>query len=163
MVEHANVSSNNIHEPKGAAAASVDTVYISDGAGSGDWELIPPASITGVTNLNYETLTYTIADVGTAASYWVVIPWAGDIYKIYTVIDGAIATADESISFEIAGTAITNGTVTITQSGSAAGDVDTATPTAAKTVTAGQALEIISAGNSTGSVACTITIIVDVS
>lgn len=36
-VQHAALTTTELHEPKGAAAASVDTVYIADGAGSGAW------------------------------------------------------------------------------------------------------------------------------
>lgn len=36
-VEHVDIDDPNIHEPKGASAASVDTVYVSNGAGSGTW------------------------------------------------------------------------------------------------------------------------------
>lgn len=36
-IEHAAIADPYIHEPKGIAAASADQVYLSDGAGSGDW------------------------------------------------------------------------------------------------------------------------------
>lgn len=36
-VEHKNITDPEIHEPKGAAAASSGSVYHTDGAGSGDW------------------------------------------------------------------------------------------------------------------------------
>jgi hypothetical protein len=36
-VQHSALTTTELHEPKGAAAASVDTVYIADGAGSGAW------------------------------------------------------------------------------------------------------------------------------
>lgn len=39
MVEHVNITDPNIHEPKGIANASEEKVYVSDGSGSGDWEL----------------------------------------------------------------------------------------------------------------------------
>lgn len=93
-----------------------------------------------------------IADISTAKSSWVVSPVAGDITKIYTVIDGAIITVDAGITFKIATVAVTGGAITIAFTGSAAGTVDSATPTAANTVTAGQAIEIITDGASTNSV-----------
>ena len=37
-IEHKNITDPNIHEPKGAAAASVGQVYVSNGAGSGTWK-----------------------------------------------------------------------------------------------------------------------------
>jgi hypothetical protein len=38
-VQHASLTDPELHEPKGAAAASDGEVYVSDGAGSGDWLL----------------------------------------------------------------------------------------------------------------------------
>jgi len=35
--EHNIITDPNIHEPKGVAAASANTLYIADGAGSGSW------------------------------------------------------------------------------------------------------------------------------
>ncbi len=61
---------------------------------------------------------------------------------------------------EIGGTLVTNSAITITQSGSAAGDVDSSTPSAANTVTAGQAIEVISDGLSTTNVDATITLVI---
>lgn len=163
MPEHANVDPSNIHEPKGANSASVNTTYISNGAASGSWSLVSPSSITGVNNLNKVVLTLNIPTMGTAASYFVICPIAGDIEKIYSVIDASFGGADETLSFEIGGVAVTNGNITITQSGSAAGDVDSSTPTAANTLTAGQAIEVISAGASSGSCNAKLTFLIDVS
>jgi beta-lactam-binding protein with PASTA domain len=91
-----------------------------------------------------------IADGSADATYYMVAPFAGDISKIYTVIDGAVSTADITITAKIGATGITNGVVTITSSASAAGDVDSATPSAAKTVTAGQAINLVVAGGGSG-------------
>lgn len=161
-VQHANVAAANIHECKAANTAAINTVRISDGAGSGSWAKVPPASITGVNNVNKVTLTYRFTDISTASSQWVVVPIAGIISKIYTVIHGVITGSDTVMSFKIAGVSVTNGNVTIAQSASAAGDVDSSTPTAARTLTAGQALEIVSDGGSTNTVDATVTFIIDV-
>jgi len=161
---HKDLTGVSLHEPKGAAAASANTAYVADGAGSGAWEKIDVDSIntSSVKNVNLHALTYKFEDISTASSQWVVAPLAGDIQQIYTVIDGAIATADCGISFEIGGVAVTGGGVTVTQSGSAAGDVDSATPSGANTVTAGQAIEVISDGASTNAVDMTVTFLMDV-
>ena len=92
-----------------------------------------------------------ITDISTASSHWTVSPVAGTITKIYSVIDGTTATAAAVLTFEIGGVAVTGGTVTIADA-SSAGDVDSATPTAANTVTAGQAIECITDGGSTNTV-----------
>ncbi len=91
-----------------------------------------------------------IGDGSADATYYLVAPFAGDISKIYSVIDGAVSTADITITAKIGATGITNGVITITSSASAAGDVDVATPSAAKTVTAGQAINLVVAGGGSG-------------
>ena len=99
-----------------------------------------------------------IPDISSAGSHWVVCPVAGTITKIYSVIDGAITGADAVLTFEIGGVAVTGGTVTIDDSGSAAGVVDSATPTAANVLAAGGALELITDGGSTNAVKAKLTI-----
>ena len=113
----------------------------------------------GAAELDQFMLTGTIADVSSAASSWVACPVAATIEKIYTVIDGTIATANAAVTFEIGGVAVTGGAVEIAYSGSAAGDVDTATPTAANTLTAGQPIEIVNAGASTNAVIGVVTFV----
>ena len=48
-VEHNALTGASLHEPKGVAAATADTVYVADGAGSGSWTTIGPDSLSGVT------------------------------------------------------------------------------------------------------------------
>lgn len=96
--------------------------------------------------LNEYSLSLDIADLSAEAVYYLVCPHAGDITKIYTAIDSAVLTANATITPAIGVTAVTNGVVTITQAGSAAGDVDVASPSAANTVTAGQAVNFTVTG-----------------
>lgn len=91
-----------------------------------------------------------IADGSLDATYYLVAPFAGAISKIYTVIDGVVSTADITITAKIGSTGMTNGVVTIATAASAAGDVDSATPSAANTVTAGQAINFVVAGGGSG-------------
>jgi hypothetical protein len=84
--------------------------------------------------------------VGTG-SYYAVAPRAGRITKIWSVIEGVLTTGDATLTGKINGAAITNGVITITQAGSAAGDVDTATPTAANVVAAGDVLAVTVGGS----------------
>lgn len=162
-IAHKDVSASNIHECKGANTASVDTVRISDGAGSGTWAKIPPASITGVNNINKVCMSIELTDISTPASYYIVIPIAGVISKFYTVIESNITGSNAGIALYINGVAVTNGTITVTQSGSAAGDIDSCTPTAANIVTAGQAIEVRLDGASSGTCRATGTFLIDVS
>lgn len=75
--------------------------------------------------------------------------FAGSITKIRSVLNGALATGDATLQAKINGTNVTNGLITATQSGSAAGDVDVATPTAANTFAAGDVISITGGGAST--------------
>lgn len=161
MPAHSTLTGADLHEPKGVATATSGQAYIADGAGSGAWST-PFVTTAALNNNNKIILNYDFEDISSAASKWVVCPIAGDISKIYSVLHGAITGADCGFTFEIAGTAVTSGAITITQAGSAAGDVDSSTPSAAKTLTAGQAIEIISDGGSTGAVNATFTFIIDV-
>ena len=110
--------------------------------------------------LNDYFLTAKITDISTAGSTFVAVPDGGKIVKILTSIKNAITTADAALSFEIGGTAVTGGAITVTQSGSAAGDVDTATPTAANRVEEGEAIEMITDGGSTGTAKLVVTFVI---
>ena len=114
------------------------------------FEVTPAATVTK------KYVVGEIADISTAASSWTVAPVAGTITNIWTVIDGAIITVDAGITFELAGTAITDSAITIAFSGSAAGTIDNSTPSALNTVTQGQAIEIITDGASTNAVKATV-------
>lgn len=44
-IQHSNITDPQIHEPKGAAGASPNTVYVADGSGSGAWSRIDPSHL----------------------------------------------------------------------------------------------------------------------
>jgi hypothetical protein len=110
--------------------------------------------------LNDYFLTSKITDISTAGSTFVPVPDDGRIIKIFTSIKNAITTADAALSFEIGGTAVTGGGITVTQSGSAAGDVDTAETTAENSVNEGQAIEMITDGGSSTACECVVTFVI---
>lgn len=89
-----------------------------------------------------------MADVSAAGSCYAVAPVSGKVVAIYTVLGGAITGADSTVTAAIAGTPITGISITVANSGSAAGDVDSDVPTGANTVTAGQSLSATSDGAS---------------
>jgi len=112
-------------------------------------------------DLNQYFLTAYIADVSSAGQIYVVAPDGGRIVKAYSALNGAIGTADVDLTLKIGGTAVTDGVITIATASSAAGDVDSCTPTAANNVTAGQAIEIETDGASTNTVAVMVTLIIE--
>lgn len=75
--------------------------------------------------------------------------FAGTLDKIYTVLNAALATGDATFTAAIGGVAVTGGVVTATQAGSAASDVDVATPSAANVFAAGDVITVTVAGAST--------------
>ena len=110
--------------------------------------------------LNDYFLTSTIADISTASSTFVPVPDGGKVIKIITALQGAIGTANGAITFEIGGVAITGGAITVTQSGSAAGDVDTAEPTAANDVAEDGSIEMITDGSSSNTIKLVVTFVI---
>ena len=90
-----------------------------------------------------------IPDVGTAADIFLMAPVAGTISLISTKLGGALASADATISAKVnAGTSM--GTITVTSSGSAVGDLDTLAPSANNTVAVGDWIRIGTDGGGTG-------------
>ena len=110
--------------------------------------------------LNDYFITSTIADISTASSTFVPVPDGGRVVKIITALQGAIGTANAAITFEIGGTAITGGGITVTQSCSAAGDVDTAEPTAANEVLEDGTIEMITDGASSNTIKLVVTFVI---
>jgi hypothetical protein len=96
---------------------------------------------------NEVVVNVAMADVSTAGSVYVAAPVTGKLVRAYSCITNAITGADCTWSLELNGTAIT-GTGTITQSGSAAGDVDEVIFSAPVYVNKGDTIEFISAGES---------------
>jgi hypothetical protein len=140
--------------------ANVLNYFNQPSSDSQDNKLVLGGSVEtdGGQSLKKVYLTTSITDISTAGQIYVVSPVAGTITKIYSVINGAIATANSILTPKIAGTAITGGAITVAFSGSAAGDVDSSTPTAANAITAGAAIEIETDGGSANTVEVVLTI-----
>ena len=134
-VEHSAITDPNIHEPKGAATASAQETYVADGAGSGDWIALQDV-YTGV-----------IADVSTAETVYIPILNSGTVASIVTILEGAITTADATVTPKNAAAA-SMGTITVTHSGSAAGDAYSLAPSSNNSVTAGSFMTIETDGGS---------------
>ena len=151
-VNHSSLTDPYIHEPKGAASAAAGRVYVANGLGSGAW--------TAKETLVGETLSGYIEDVSSVETVHVPVPYAGTISKVITVLEGAIGSADATVTVKNS-SAVSMGTLTITQSGSAAGDVDTLSPSSNNTVTADSFITISSDGASTTQAKLRFTIVLD--
>lgn len=98
-------------------------------------------------------------DVGTLVGstvYGLPCPVAGTVTAIRSRLKAALASGDATLTAKIGSTAITDGVITITQSGSAAGDVDVAGPTAANTVAIGDDLNVTVGGTNSNAVGATV-------
>jgi len=87
-----------------------------------------------------------------------VAPIAGVLVDIRSVLNGALTVGDATITAAINGTPVTGGALTITQAGSAAGDVDAATPSAANTFAAGDVITFTVGGTNTAQVSAGISV-----
>ena len=135
MPLHSALTGTDLHEPKGVAAAAAGKTYLSDGLGSGSW-VVPPYTLTSV-----------IDDVSTAATVYIPVPYAGTVTKVVTVLAGSLTTANAIVTVRnAAGTSM--GTLTITQAGSAAGDVDTLLPASNNTFVSDSKIQIDTDGAS---------------
>ena len=110
--------------------------------------------------LNDYFLTTDILDLSAAGTLYIPVPDGGRIIKVITALSKAITTADEDITIKTA-----QGTVapvlTIATSGSAAGTVDSITPTSNNYVEEGGAIEIENDGASAGTLtACKVTLVI---
>jgi hypothetical protein len=47
-VSHASLTGSEVHEPKGIVSATLGTVYVSNGSGSGSWQNVGTSSFTGM-------------------------------------------------------------------------------------------------------------------
>src|SRR5437762_3739851 len=68
---------------------------------------------------------------GTPETAYMRVPFRCMVMKVGCITQGIITTADATVATTINGTAITGGSITVTSSGAAAGQVFTATPTGA--------------------------------
>ncbi len=128
-VTHSSLTGADLHEPKGVATANSEDVYVANGSGSGAWK--------GQTLL----LDLKLTDISGSFDRYVPIPVACKVLHITTALSAAIAGSDLVLTVKNAAAA-TMGTITVAQSGSAAGDVDTLTPTSNNTFAVNTALEI---------------------
>lgn len=108
-------------------------------------------------------LTVAVATLVGTNVYRVVSPVVGTVTKIYSVIAGALTTGNATLTGKIGTTAITDGALTITQSGSAAGDVDIAAPSANNELGEGDVLSVTVGGTNDAAVGATVTFLIEVS
>lgn len=111
----------------------------------------------------YLELTATDLLAADAKVYHTVAPIDGIITKMWSILGGSgLATGDATLSAKVGAATVTGGMITITQSGSGIGDVDSATPSANNTVVPGDLVSITVGGSNTANTA-TARVVVEVS
>ena len=80
-----------------------------------------------------DSIQLQVANVSSTSVVYGRMPFRGKIVKVGVTLSSAASPADATCTTSIAGTNITGGVVTVTQSGSAAGSTFTATPTGTNT------------------------------
>lgn len=106
----------------------------------------------------HDYVTLRIDNLQGTGVYRVASPVAGTLVKVWSNLHAALTTGDATLTGRIGSTAITNGALTITQSGSAAGDIDSCTPTAQNVVVEGSDINFTVGGTNASAVACTLTL-----
>lgn len=114
----------------------------------------------GVRPLQDVAVTAELDDVSTADTCYVAVPSAGRVIKLYAVMHAHVSGANATLTAGINGTAITGGSMTVVQSGSTAGDMYSATPSAANVVKEGDYLDFATGGSSTSACRATFTAII---
>ena len=138
-VEHSALTGSDLHEPKALAGQTAGKVYVSNGSNSGAW------------TARQDLITVHIQNISTATDIYVPIINAGTVSKLQTVTSAAIAGSDLIITAYNSSSA-SMGNLTVTQSGSAAGDVDVLSPTSNNIVATGSYIRINGNGGPTSHV-----------
>lgn len=104
--------------------------------------------------LREQTISCSTADISTAGSAFVRVPFRCKIVKLSCTIAAAITVANNTVTTKIgpagaSGTTITGGTITVVQSGSAAGQIFTAIPTGANFANEDDNIEFAFTGSTT--------------
>lgn len=148
-VNHSTLTDPYLHEPKGVASASTGKVYVANGSGSGAWQ-----------DHRRSVFTLHFTDLSTAENFYCPIPFGGTVSRVTSVLEGSIAGSDLVVTVKNSSSS-TMGTITVTQSGSAAGDVDFVNPTTNNTVTDNDYILVQTDGGPTSHVDFMVSVVVE--
>ena len=123
-IEHVDIPDGERHEPKGVSTATIDQVYVADGAASGAWRTLPFQD------------SVIMADVSAPSFELIAIPNNCIIDSITFVLYNAITVADSTVTITRGGDAASLGTKVIPFTGSAEGTTFVFTPAGNNTLTA---------------------------
>lgn len=170
MVAHNTLTGADLHEPKGVASASADTVYVADGSGSGTWQKPEAGNITVAdintvfTGTDVETVLYELyqtqnliegqfTDISSVETVLLPVPFDCTVLSIKMILAGAITGADSTVTVTRSdGAAMGNQIIAF--AGSAEGTSFTFTPSGNDEFTGGthNYIKLVSDGGSTNTV-----------
>lgn len=101
-VEHSALTGSNLHEPKGASTATVSTVYVSDGVGSGAWSTLDVASLASTAKAFQGQLFHTQNK-----------PASGTAAQAYTTSIWNTCTLTTSVTNEITSASLASNQITL--------------------------------------------------
>lgn len=123
-VAHASLTGAELHEPKGAAAAALGTVYVADGAGSGSWSSVGTSAFTGmvadfaapVAPSGWLELDGSVISTSTYSSLFAVmsISSSGTRSNGSPIISSIASTSTFKAGYYVFGTGIASGTTIVT-------------------------------------------------
>lgn len=163
-IQHADISDPYVHEPKGMSGAAQDTVYIANGAGSGNWQQVGIAALdTTSVYADIQTeldtgempvsgrlfLTGVLENVSEPSN--VIVPLIADctVVGVSFVLGGAIDVDNALVSIKSSSGGALGSPVTVGFSGSSKGDQYNFTASANNVITGPSWIEIETDGGST--------------
>jgi len=154
IVDDGTVAKTSSSGTRSVAGIVVDVDSNGVWVAVGDWY---PGTGLGT---NLIALQIRVAALNAVATFRVASPVIGTIVSIQSDIEAALATGNATLTANIGASAITGGVVTITQAASAAGQVNSAAPSAANVVVVGSDINVVVGGTNTAAVACQVTILI---
>jgi len=147
ILQHSTLPSSSVHEPK----------HISINSPSSDGKVITnDGTTTGVSQYRRlkredldelrETLSVLEIDASVSQTHYVAPPFDGNIVKFSAIVNTAVATGTNTYELQIDGVTVTGSPLSITitpGTGGTAGDIVTATPSAANAFTEGQVITVV--------------------
>lgn len=150
MALHSALTDPELHECKGAAAASANTVLVANGTGTASFTTVPKAALS--TDVKGVGIYYTMSqlpDMSTAGFVLVPVLATATLNTVTFILHNAITVANSTCTMVNSTGPATVGSVNVPFTGSAEGTTVTFTASVNNTFVPGAYLKISTDGNST--------------
>lgn len=160
MALHKDLTGTDLHEPKGQAASAVNTVYVSDGAGSGTHKKVPLVSLdlTTMESPNTYYLSGVLPDVSTSSLILFPVIDASTLISARCTLNAAITVANSTLTFTRQDGASLGAGLVIPFTGSAIGIGHSFAATTNQTIAASGWVQVTTDGLSSSAAALSITL-----